>query len=239
MGESTPEGQRSIAERLDWLIREVYPGQRDIERKIAQLSQEYEAKHPGVPTITHQTVANIRSGKSTNPGINAVRALANAFGVKVSYFLDDQPAASPTDEPATMAQPVAPTLDQRLNLLFEVVHPKGRDAFTNNEVAEVIAERGGKVTAEEIKALREGTWDPSDYEGFGALADFFRVPVTYFTDGEAAIKIAAGLNRLSALKAFGVRTIVMRLVNEIDPEALEAVVPLMERLARTERRQRM
>src|SRR5689334_19249227 len=129
MGESTPVGRGLIAERLDALILSRHPDGRGpgSEREIARRSREYAKTHPGAPTISHQTVANIRDGAVNNPGVDSLRALANVFGVRLGFFLEeDDPSAHATDvsTPRPPAQSIpAALLSARLNRLFETIHP--------------------------------------------------------------------------------------------------------------------
>ncbi|MDF3291291.1 XRE family transcriptional regulator [Streptomyces silvisoli] len=90
MGDQAPAtGPRTIAQKLDYLIREIHPKGRgpftyqEIADQIRQRANE------GDPTVSHGTVQAIRTGKVTNPGVDSLRALAAFFGVPTAYFLDD------------------------------------------------------------------------------------------------------------------------------------------------------
>ncbi|OKJ79416.1 hypothetical protein AMK32_31325 [Streptomyces sp. CB01883] len=132
-------------------------------------------------------------------------------------------------------------LSARLNRLFETIHPKERGPYNSHEVAEAIAERGGKITEEQVERLRNGTWDPTSYEQFGALASFFGVPLAYFADDAVATQVGIDLDLLDALKAQGTdpRQIALRAVADLDDEALEALVPVIQHLRHAGKRQRM
>lgn len=77
--------RRTLAQRLDQLFESRGPySYAEVER----LSREI-ATATGGPTVSHQTVQNIRTGAVTNPGLNSLIALAAVFGVSPTYFLDD------------------------------------------------------------------------------------------------------------------------------------------------------
>lgn len=69
------------------------------------------------------------------------------------------------------------TLASKLDYLFETVRPRGRTAYTHEEVATEIAKRGGPtVSASYIWSLRTGKKDNPTMRHLEALADFFGVP---------------------------------------------------------------
>ncbi|MFE1444416.1 hypothetical protein [Streptomyces sp. NPDC058739] len=244
MGEKTPVGKGLIAERLDRLIRDRHPEGRGpvSEREVARLSREYAERHPGAPTISHQSVANIRDGAVTNPGIDSLRALANVFGVKPSYFLEDEEPGWPAPTDST-PEPTAATLElaTRLNRLFTTLHPKGRDPYTSQEAAEAITARGYAITEAQIEALRNGSWNPSRLRGFEGLADFFGVPIAYFVDHEVAARVSVDLGLVEQLREQGIgpRQIALRAVADLDDATLAALVPVLEHLQHANKQQRM
>ncbi|MEU8586798.1 hypothetical protein AB0C59_07280 [Streptomyces sp. NPDC048664] len=250
MGESTPAGRGLIAERLDRLILTRHPdGQGPgSEREIARRSREFARTHPEAPTISHQSVANIRDGVVKNPSVDSLRALANVFGVRLGFFLEEEPPA-PLQAPTSNAtepsdrqpRPAALGLSTRLNRLFETMHPKERGSYSSREVADAIAARGGSISEDEIEHLRDGRWDPTSYEQFETLAAFFGVPVAYFVDDDTAARVSSDLDLVDALKQQGVgtRQIALRAVADLDEDALEALVPVIQHLRQAGRRQRM
>ncbi|MFF4567989.1 helix-turn-helix domain-containing protein [Streptomyces sp. NPDC001435] len=153
------------------------------------------------------------------------------------------PRDADADNVLSREQPTsaALVLSARLNRLFEVMHPKGREAYTSHEAAEIITAHGGKITAMQIEQLRNGTWNPQSEEPFEPLANFFGVPVSYFVDDEVASQVSADLNLVDTLKAQGIgpRQIALRAVADLDEDALAALVPVIQHLHGATKRQRM
>ena len=241
MGEITPSGLGTIAERLDELIRTRHPDGRGPSsyEDIARASREYAQLHGG-PTISHQGVLNIRSGKVTNPGVDSLRALANVYGVDITYFFPRaEPAGPAGGTPAEGTLPPAATLAARLNELFSVVRPNGRPALTDTEVAEAVTAGGTAITAGQIAALRAGAWGAPARRQLRSLADFFGVPSAYFTDDAVAARVSEDLAILKAFRDVGARQIALRAVADLDDEALSALAPMIEHLGRSSKRQRM
>ncbi|MEW1660635.1 XRE family transcriptional regulator [Streptomyces sp. NPDC093707] len=89
MGAEIPSGRRTIAQVLDYLIRELHPKGRGpyTYAEIAHLIRQRAGE--GAPTVSHGTIQSIRTGKVTNPGVDSLRALADFFGVPVTVFFDE------------------------------------------------------------------------------------------------------------------------------------------------------
>jgi transcriptional regulator with XRE-family HTH domain len=239
MGGVQPADSGTIAERLDWLITTKYPdglGPSGYE-EIARASREYAAAHGG-PTISHQSVLNIRSGKVTNPSVNSLQALANVYRVKVTFFL--QPVPSAESVPPAASRPMAgASLADRLNELFTATRPRGRSQRTDQDAAEAVSAAGARITADEVRALRTGEWDNPTLRHLHGLADYFGVPCGYFLDDTVAQRVSEDLALLTALKDVGAREVAMRAVAELDDEALTALVPMIELLGKAGRNQRL
>jgi len=256
MGGSTPTELGTIAQRLDELISSR--GRPSSYEEIARASREYARVHGG-PTISHQGVLNIRSGKVTNPGVDSLRALANVYGVDITYFFH-RPSPLPAPEPAPTATPArssqhpadnarrkAPlpppaTLATSLNRLFNVVLPSNRLPLSDQDVAEAVSARGVVTTAAQIAALRAGVRDnaPDDRltrARLVRLSDVFGVPCAYFFDEQVAARVSDDLAILQAFKDVGTRRIALRAVADLDEEALSALVPVIEHLGRASRQQ--
>jgi transcriptional regulator with XRE-family HTH domain len=74
---------RTLAEKVDYLFRQVHPrGRRPFT-------------HPEVASATGLStgvLSALRSGKNPNPTKDTIERLAGFFGVPVTYFFDDQTA---------------------------------------------------------------------------------------------------------------------------------------------------
>ncbi|MGW2641617.1 hypothetical protein [Streptomyces sp. NPDC001348] len=175
---------------------------------------------PGQPNVEHLAASPAESEV-------AVFALREA---------DVENAPSLAQPPSTVSD-----LSVRLNRLFAVIHPKGRETYTSREVAKAITAYGVKVTAAQVEKLRQGSWDSPSAEQLEALANFFGVPVGYFINDEVASQVSADLDLLETLKCQGTgpRQIALRAVADLDEEALTALVPVIQHLQRASRRRRM
>lgn len=82
---SPPETRRTLAQALTTLIEKK--AERDGENTVAdQVIGEHIGK-------SRTTVWKLRTGQEVNPKIETLEALARYFGVRVSYFLDEDSAA--------------------------------------------------------------------------------------------------------------------------------------------------
>ncbi|MCG0283813.1 helix-turn-helix domain-containing protein [Streptomyces sp. PSAA01] len=133
-------------------------------------------------------------------------------------------------------------LAERLNRLFETVHPRGRGPFSNEEVARGIRAQGGDISKQYIAYLRKGDRVNPRVQHLEALAQFFGVPVSYFLDREAAeqtnkrlMELAAwrdaGLTQedLQSLERVGVTSVAMRAVG-LSPKGLRLAQTMLDQL---------
>jgi transcriptional regulator with XRE-family HTH domain len=89
MAETQPE--HTLAQKLDALVRTVHePGRGPYSTR--EIADAINRRH-GEQVISHSTVANLLSGKQTNPTKTVLELLAEFFHVPVSYFFDDATAA--------------------------------------------------------------------------------------------------------------------------------------------------
>lgn len=124
------------------------------------------------------------------------------------------------------ARPVR-TIAEKLNHLFETVHPAGRGPYTNREVANAVSANGGpKISATYVWQLRRGERTNPTVDHLRALAGFFGVPASYFLDDDTE-RIDAELDLLVALRDAGVRHIALR-ASGLPPESLEPVRQIIE-----------
>ncbi|WP_171074858.1 helix-turn-helix domain-containing protein [Nonomuraea basaltis] len=73
----------TFAERLDEALKLKGWSARQAQREMART-------HPGL-AITHAYISGLRRGKHTNPSTEVVTALAQLFGVSVSWILGEDP----------------------------------------------------------------------------------------------------------------------------------------------------
>ncbi|MFE5864313.1 helix-turn-helix domain-containing protein [Streptomyces virginiae] len=247
MGEA-PSRRGTLAERLKWLMDNRHPdgtGPSNAD-EVAERSKDIAAQRGG-PTVSHQTVHNIKGEKVSNPGLDTLVALASVFKVTVGYLLgetdlpsrEQKSAPGPQADAGTSLRPSAVSLAARLNHLFDVVHPRGRGPYTDEEIAQAVSARGSDISASGIAALRAGTWDDPTSKQLQGLAEVFGVPVPYFFDDGIAAKVTADLTLLNAFKEAGARKVALRAVAEMDEDALTALVPVIEHLGKAGKRQRM
>ncbi|MFJ4868534.1 Secondary metabolite protein [Streptomyces sp. NPDC088757] len=85
----TDKTERTFAELLDYLFREVHPKGRG-PYTYAEVSQGIRATS-GV-AISASAIQQLRTGTNTNPKMQTIRALAGFFGVSPGYFFDEEEA---------------------------------------------------------------------------------------------------------------------------------------------------
>ncbi|MEU5425841.1 XRE family transcriptional regulator [Streptomyces olivoreticuli] len=144
MGDETPAEQGTIAHKLAFLIRTVHPAGRgpysysELERLIKQQAGE------GGATVSGSAIQAIATGKVSNPGIQALKALARFFGVPAGYFIDDE-----TEEDKERAR----KLEDRLRELRE----KLDRAQAANELADVLEDAEARAIATRLGGLSAKT----------------------------------------------------------------------------------
>ena len=128
-----------------------------------------------------------------------------------------------------MAVPHGPlSLADKLNRLFETVHPAGRGEYSPEEVAKGINEvGGGSISPAYIYLLRKGQRDNPTKRHLELLAAFFGVTPAYFFDDEAARKIDAQLELLAAMRDQDVLQVALR-ANGLSTESLRMIVGMIE-----------
>jgi transcriptional regulator with XRE-family HTH domain len=123
----------------------------------------------------------------------------------------------------------ARSLAQKLEHLFQTVHPRGRGPYSNNEVAAAI----GDVSATYIWQLRKGLRTNPTKRHIEALAQFFKVDPAYFFDDAEADKIDERLALLATLRDTGASNVAARLVG-LSPGSLEVVSSMLAQLRELE-----
>ncbi|HET9059624.1 MAG TPA: helix-turn-helix domain-containing protein [Acidimicrobiales bacterium] len=120
------------------------------------------------------------------------------------------------------------TFAERLEHLFQTVHPEGRRPYSLEEVASGIVSQGYEpVSAAYIWALRKGQRENPTIRTVEALAGFFGVPAAYFFDDVLATKTDSELALLSQLRQAGGRSIAAR-AEDLTPQGMAAVESILE-----------
>lgn len=114
-----------------------------------------------------------------------------------------------TGEPQ-QPRPLSDTFSARLKRLFETVPktPGGRDKWSNASVAEAVTRLGVPTTHSHISHMRLGVRSNPSAALVKALADVFRVPVTYFYEDQTGGNVSTEL--VAALGDAGVRGVALR-----------------------------
>ncbi len=125
-------------------------------------------------------------------------------------------------------------LSEKIDRLFRTVHPRSGDEYTYEEVASEIARRNGPtISATYVWQLRKGIRDNPTKKHLEALAEFFGVSPSYFFDDEAAERIDAELDLLTAFRDATVRQIALRSVG-LSTESLKTIANMVERVRQLE-----
>ena len=83
---------RTVAEKLDRLFQVMSPKGRPYSYQQVADAINSRSAETGV-TMSHATIWQLRTGKSTDPRLSHLQALADHFGVPLGYFTDDEVAA--------------------------------------------------------------------------------------------------------------------------------------------------
>lgn len=134
-----------------------------------------------------------------------------------------------TYRPMTEQRPTTSFAD-RLNYLFETVHPAARKPYSNPEVATAITEAGVNISSAYLWLLRTGQRDNPTLRHIEALARFFGVPAAYFLDEEKAAVVAEQLELLAAARDADVREIMLR-SNDLSGPDRATILRIMKGLA--------
>lgn len=88
-----------------------------------------------------------------------------------------------------------PTLQGRINRLFEVCRPPGEPAreYQNKEVAAAVRAAGREISESHLSELRRGVRDNPTVRVLDTLAWFFEVRPGYFIDPQAAAEVEVEL----------------------------------------------
>ncbi len=128
-----------------------------------------------------------------------------------------------------------PTLAEKIERLFETMHPPGRGPYTLQEVSDGIAALGGaSISVNQLWELRKGKKANPRKDQLEALARWFKVPARYFLDDdEDAAQIHAELALLGAMRDARIQDIAAK-ATTLSPAALETMVEIARRLQQLE-----
>jgi transcriptional regulator with XRE-family HTH domain len=131
----------------------------------------------------------------------------------------------------TEESPTAKPFADRLNYLFETVHPAERKPYSNPEVAKAINGAAGEdvISGAYLWLLRSGKRDNPTKRHIEALAKFFGVPGSYFLDDAAAEELTEQLEFLRAARDAQVRELAMRTVR-LSPKDRASMLRIMRSL---------
>ncbi|GAA2454905.1 XRE family transcriptional regulator [Streptomyces macrosporus] len=126
------------------------------------------------------------------------------------------------------------TFVARLNHLFESVHPPGRGTYSNQEVADLLRERGGETISHVcLWKLRTGRATNPSRRQLETPAGFFGVPVGYFFDDATAARVDAELGLVRQLRDSEVQRVAARVAG-LSPQSLEQVLAAIEEIRHRE-----
>jgi hypothetical protein len=128
------------------------------------------------------------------------------------------------------------TFTDRLNFLFETVHPAGRRPYSNEEVAAGISahdQDGVSISATYIWMLRTGRRDNPTIKHVEGLARFFGVPSAYFFNDDTSTQVAQELALLQALKNAGAQKLALRATG-LSSRSLESILEMIDRVRELE-----
>ncbi|WP_194904793.1 helix-turn-helix domain-containing protein [Catenulispora rubra] len=121
------------------------------------------------------------------------------------------------------------TLAERLDHLFNTVHPKDRGPFSYKEVEVAINEAAGEkvISSAYIWQLRKGERTNPSAVHLAALAKFFGVRVDYFTSDEVATRTDEQFKILQAMRDQGVKHVALR-AEGMSPQAIASILAVMD-----------
>src|SRR5215469_18313500 len=123
------------------------------------------------------------------------------------------------------------TFSARLNRLFDTVFPPGRGPHTSAEVIAALKAEGITMSAPYLSQLRSGNRTNPSTATMAALANFFRIKSSYFTDDEYYEKLDRELSWLSTMRDDGVRRIAVRTIG-LSQQAQQNIVERVDELRR-------
>ncbi len=122
------------------------------------------------------------------------------------------------------------TLAAKLDRLFQVVRPEPGREYSSAEVSAAVVEMGGPtISSTYVWQLRKGLRDNPTKSHIEALASFFGVSPAYFLDDEAAARVDAELELLTAIRDTSIRRIALRSAG-LSADSLRTIADVIERV---------
>jgi transcriptional regulator with XRE-family HTH domain len=91
MTEQQPIGHPTLAEKIDRLFTAIRPEGR---REYSYEEVSAGIRQRGIAPVSNTTLWELRTGKLDNPKMRTIEALADFFGVPVTYFFNNEPEAA-------------------------------------------------------------------------------------------------------------------------------------------------
>lgn len=73
------------------------------------------------------------------------------------------------------------SISTRAQLLFDYVYPATHGPYSTEQVAASISVNGVTISAAELQGILDGTTPDPAFSTLAAIADFFKVPIDYFS----------------------------------------------------------
>ena len=243
-------GQRELRDAENQIVRardvlaEAITRARQLNEAIRQLAATTESGSTG-SSATSVVLVDDPSAESPDMlqvdlALDRAEAASRAIDDQIEEAIADLQgptaiAARPSHETSAVRRivPRPGSFAQRLNKLFETVHPPGRRAHTNAEVAAACVASGYLISKPYLQELRSGQrTNPSD-EAVAGLARFFKVKPDYFFNDIYAAKIDHDLEHLSQLQGYGLRRLSSR-VFDLSEESQNLLTSMAEKLRESE-----
>ena len=126
-------------------------------------------------------------------------------------------------------------LADRLERLFETVHPAGRGPYSLREAAAAINDTAGEtiISATYLSQLRSGQRTEPSHSRLVAIARFFGVGVDYFSGAVPAEEASRQAEVAAAMRNAGIRQLALR-AHGLSDSSLAAVLAVIDNARRLE-----
>ncbi len=122
----------------------------------------------------------------------------------------------------------------KLDRLFATMHKVGERELSYEAAAAGITAMGGaKISTSNLRQLRTGKKTNPTIDTTKAIAAYFGVPAAYFLDDDAAERIDAELELLTAMRDTGVNDLALRAA-DLSPESIAGIAALINTIRKAE-----